>query len=190
MAPIAAIAMPIIKVVGAKLLTGTAAKVIGTGLAAYGTIRKGQAQKQMSEAVAQQQEAAGNAEAAASQREAAELRRVSNIKRSRALAVAGASGTSVVDPDVVNVLAGFDYEGDYASKVALYSGNEAMRMRTAEAGMSRYEGDLAKQNSIYKAGATILTGTGDILRKKYALGDKPYGSDTGTYKHHRADGLH
>jgi hypothetical protein len=159
-------------VAGSKLaMTGLA--VAGTGVSALGEYRRGQAQEMMGDAIAKQSIAAGKAEQAASQREAIEKRRIANIKKSRALAVAGASGTSVIDPDVINVLAGFDYEGDYEAKVALYSGNEAMRQRKNEASVARWEGDLQKTNSLYRSGATILSGTGDILRNKYAVGDRP-----------------
>lgn len=131
--------------------------------------------KNASEFQAKQLEQNAGQAVAASQRAAIEKRRQSAFMSSRALAVAAASGGGTLDPNVVGVLAGFDAEGDYASRGELFKGADAGRSMFLDAASARFSGESqssalkyqgltareaskrAATNTLMKTGASMLS---------------------------------
>jgi hypothetical protein len=137
----------------------------GTIMSAKASLDAGPMAQQKSEFVARQQEDIGKAEVAASQRAAIEKKRQSRLAQSRVLALAAASGGGVLDPGVVNIIAGFEEEGELAARTELYSGLEAARTRGLSAKTSRFGGAIAKRAGKQKAIATIMQGGGSLASK-------------------------
>lgn len=139
--------------------------VAATGLAGVGTILSAGSQIQ----AGNEAQIAGNFEAsqlnqkandtvATSQRAAAEQRRQSAILQSRAQAVAAASGAGASDPGVVNIVGDIAKEGEYRALTALYNGNDEARSLRIQAGLTKMQGQQAKQASRVEAVSTILSG--------------------------------
>ena len=138
-----------------------------TGLQVVGQIQQGKAankaaqyQAAQYEVNAKQAEIAAGQERAASQRVAHERRRNATLLASKAQAI-GASGGGGLDPSTVDIISDIDAEGEYGALAALYQGEEAAmgredqaRMNLAQAGASRYEGKVAKQQGYYNAAGT------------------------------------
>ncbi len=119
--------------------------------------------------------AAGQAEAA-SQLRAKEVKRQSQLKQSRVLALAAASGGGAMDMDVMNAIAGFEEEGDLAAKTELYQGSESARMLRdqgkagiwqgeTEAQRIRYGGSVKSSALKNKSKATIMGGASSLASK-------------------------
>lgn len=125
---------------------------------------------------AKSRQAAGQEEAA-SQLRAKEAKRQADLKQSRVLALAAASGGGAMDMDVMNIIAGFEEEGDLAARTELYQGSEsARRLRSdADAGIwqgetkaraIRYEG-LSKSKAHKRNAVGTLMGGASSLASKY-----------------------
>lgn len=159
------------------------AMVGSTILGAYGQHQEGKAaeqysqmQKTRSDAIAGQHEEIGKQEVALAGRKAQEHKRAARLKASEALAKAAASGAGAYDPDVMNIIAGWEEEGDIGSRMEMFTGLDRQRTRTMQAGSERYGGDIAmwegarkKKASRLKVGTTILGGIGSAsaLSLKY-----------------------
>lgn len=90
---------------------------------------------------------------AAARRSANEELRKSELLQSRALAVAGASGGSASDPDILRITSRLAQEGQYAADTHTYNGDEAARAMRIGAAVSRYEGKQARKVSVTRAGS-------------------------------------
>lgn len=121
------------------------------------TLAQGQYARDAARAEARLLENKANATEALSQREAIERRREADLVRSRAIAVAGASGTGVDDPSTVKILEGIEDQGEYNFLAALYDGKvEANTLRYAGQ-MKRAEGQMARKASYITAIADMGT---------------------------------
>ncbi len=121
-------------------------------------------------------------EQAAAQLRAKEAKRQIRLRKSRVLALAAASGGGAMDMDVINTIAGFEEEADFAYRTEIYGGDEAARTLTerGKAGIweakntgniLKYEGAtkaLAYQN---KAAASIMGGASSLASKYGAYND-------------------
>lgn len=120
-------------------------------------------------------QAAGQEEAAAQIR-AKEAKRQARLQQSRVLALAAASGGGAMDTDVMNIIAGFEEEGDLAARTELYQGSEnARRLKTEgesgiwqagnNANVIRYKG--LSESSAYKrrAFSTFMGGSSSLASK-------------------------
>lgn len=106
-----------------------------------------------------------NAEAAAAQREAMIERKKARNLKSRALAVAAASGGSASDPTVVNQLTEIDAQGELNALNALWAG------QTTEAALRRGADTAYRTGRAYRsagntrAATTLLAGATDWYSK-------------------------
>ena len=154
----------------------------GTVMSAAGQIQQGAAtearskrQADIAEFEARQLDRLAGREKAASQRTAKEERRQSELRESRALAVAAASGAGASDPTVVKILSDLAGEGSYRAALALYEGEERARLtrlqatgKRFEAGELRIAGKEAKRAGKLGALSTLFQG-GAGLYGKYGI---------------------
>ena len=126
-------------------------------------------------------QAAGQEDAAAQLR-AAEAKRQARLKQSRVLALVGASGGGAMDMDVLNIIAGFEEEGDLAARTELYEGGERSRKLRARASSGIWQGETGANIIEYdgrteaaalkrKAVGTILGGASSLAGKYGAYTD-------------------
>lgn len=121
------------------------------------TIAEGRERDKQARREAEQLRLQGIQDRAEAQVEARAERRRAELLSSRLKALAGASGTSVSSPNVVNELAEIDERGAYNSLAALYSGatSESSKRRLAKA--REREGSRAKTQSYWKATGQVLS---------------------------------
>lgn len=113
---------------------------------------------------------------AVSQRAAILEKRRARYVRSRALAVAGASGSGVDDPTVTNVIDGIDEEGDANFMNALFTGDYGAAALRREAGAMRREGRAYRANASGAAAMTALNGLSNFAASNPSFFSK-YGGD-------------
>ena len=166
-----------------------ALQIGGTVLGSMGQLSQGRAagevarrRKAASEFEARQLLQAGEQAVSVSQQSASEQSRMGGIAKSRALALAAASGAGASDPTVMRIISDLDAEIAYRRGVALYEGAETARLRRAQASARRYEGDVAMADAeaarrASRSGAftTLLTGgaRAATMFDKYWAGKKP-----------------
>lgn len=125
-------------------------------------------------------QAAGQ-EVAASQLRAKEAKRQSDLKKSRVLALAAASGGGAIDMDVMNIIAGFEEEGDLAARTELYQGSESARILKAQAEAGIWQGEtgarITEYEGLSKASALKNQATSTIMGGASSLASK-YGAYT------------
>ena len=129
----------------------------GAALAVGSTIAQGNTQAAMSALQAKQLREQALSDQAESQLVAREERKRADYLASRVQSLAGASGTGLDSPNIVNTMADIDEQGVYNALAALYSGNTSARSKRLAANMAQYEGKSAKGSSLARAGSTILT---------------------------------
>jgi hypothetical protein len=93
------------------------------GVSAYSQVQAGKAQAAQLKIKGIQDERDANQALVDAQGQAANERRRAKILRSRAMAVAGASGTSLDSPSIVDTLDSIDTEGELRALNSLYEGN-------------------------------------------------------------------
>lgn len=118
---------------------------------------------------------ANQAQAVAQRAAIAERRRARYI-RSRALAVAGASGGGVSDPSIQNELARIDTEGDVNFMHALFTGDYSAARLRREAQNMRREGRAYRANAYGASGITALNALGNFAGENQTFFSK-YGGD-------------
>lgn len=131
-----------------------------TALSVYSQAEQGRAAAANANLVAAQQDRAANQAQVEAQQEAANERKRAKLVRSRALAVAGASGAGVSDPTVTNILTDIDTEGEVNALNALYSGDYSARAIRSGADATRREGRARKSAGYVAAGTTALNWAG------------------------------
>ena len=99
---------------------------------------------------------------AASQRKAQEEKRKSDLIASRALAIAAAGG-GAGDKSVVNIISDLKGEGSYRAMLALYEGEDRSRLLRAQAGVSRYEGEMLRETGKAKKRAANIKALGSLF---------------------------
>lgn len=141
----------------------TIAAVVTTGAKFLSTIAGGAAEKERANAMAKQARAVANRTEALSQREAIEYLRESRLLASRALAMAGASGTDPNDYDVVKFIEEIEDRGEFNMLSALYDG-------TIRANDMRYEAKLTKEAGKQAYQAAGLSAIADLGTSLYSGG--------------------
>jgi leucyl aminopeptidase (aminopeptidase T) len=131
--------------------------VAGTALSAGGSILSADSEAKEMRREATQLETQAGLERASSHRAAMEERRQARLAASRGLTVAAASGASVDDPTVVNILSRIEGEGEYRALSALYEGDQTALGMEAEAAAKRRGAKSTKTAGYIKAGSTILS---------------------------------
>lgn len=129
-----------------------------TVLTAAQQIQAGKAQDAQGELLAAQRERDAKQANLEAQTEAFNERRKAKLVRSRALAVAGASGAGVNDPGVNDILSDIDAEGEYNALSALYSGEYLARGLRSGASAARREGSASRSAGYVRGATTALTG--------------------------------
>jgi hypothetical protein len=130
-----------------------------TAISAASAYSAGQNQKQQAQIIAQQQEDQGKREMAASILEANQERKKARFVKSRARAVAAASGAGASDPTVEDIMAGIDAEGEYNAMMALSNGSYLNQGRVNQAAASRSAGAAYGRAGTVGAFTTALNGT-------------------------------
>jgi len=139
-------------------VAGAATSIIGGNNAAAAATEAGARQKAANEFEAAQLEQSAGQAIATSQRDSEDQRRQARLVQSRALALSAASGGSVTDPTVVNLIGDIAGEGAYRAGVALYQGADKARQLNMGASAKRYEGDMAVEAASNKAKAYRMQG--------------------------------
>lgn len=137
-----------------------------TAVSAYSQAEQGPAAQANARLQAIQRERDANQAQVEAQRVALNERRKAQLVRSRALAVAGASGAGVSDPTVSKILSDIDTEGELNALNSLWSGDYTARALRMGAGASRNEG-RALRSSGYLSGATTALQGGMSFFEKY-----------------------
>ena len=132
----------------------------GTAISVYGTIAQGNADEALAKMQAAQLKKQALSDQAESQIVAREEKKKADYLQSRVRALAGASGTGMDSPNVVNTMADIDEQGSYNALAALYSGTTSARSKDLAAQMAMLEGKSSKRSAGMKAGSTILTSAG------------------------------
>ena len=140
-----------------------AGAVVGVG----STIAAGQQAKKQGEMQASQLVAKANEERGIAQRAAAQEKKKSQYVKSRAIALAAASGAGgVEDPTISNIVSDIESEGEIRGLNALYSGESMARTLTGSAIASQIEGRNKSAAANMQAGATLLS-SGSSLYQRY-----------------------
>lgn len=126
-----------------SIILGT--KVAGGIASVYGAHMQGVSEQQVSAAEARQLEQKSKAAIATSQKEASEQKRRARLLQSQLIARAAASGSSVSDVGIENLLAGLEAEGEYNALSALYEGKTRADSLSYAAKVRRFEGKQAKR---------------------------------------------
>jgi hypothetical protein len=168
-------------------LAATAVAVVGTLVAANaaaGQARsEGAAQQQMGQFQAKQLRQRAGQERAVSQRQAVEENRRARLARSKALAIAGASGGGT-GGTVDDILADLTAEGRMNADAALYEGEESARGLETQANASIAEGKYANDASKYAARnikrASYMSAAGTTMQGAASMYSKywPEATDT------------
>lgn len=146
--------------------TAAIMQLAGGGLQLLSTIAHGNQAEAMGQLEqAQQYENALKTEAV-SQREAISERKKGTLAKSRAKAIAAASGLSATDEGAKDVYDEIDAQADYNAMAALYSGYDQAKQQRRAGDMAKWEGKQAKKASRIDAAATLL-GTGSTMYERY-----------------------
>lgn len=129
-----------------------------TALTVAATVGQGRAQAKQAGYAAQQLADNAKAEKAGAILDAQQERKKANLVKSRALAVAGASGTDPSSVGISNILTDIDTEGDFNVLGTLISGDYAARGLNRQAAATANEGQARKKAAYVSAGLTALDG--------------------------------
>jgi hypothetical protein len=110
------------------------------------------------------------------QQQAASDRKKARYLRSRALAVAGASGAGVSDPTVSDILTGIDSEGEMNALTALYEGRVRADNTRAQGKAYAREGRASRGAATGRAVGTLATGLSDFASSNPSFFSK-YGGE-------------
>lgn len=113
---------------------------------------------------------------ASSQIAAKEAKRQAELRQSRVLALVAASGGSAMDVDIMNIIAGFEEEGDLEARNILYEGTERARTTRAQGQAGVWEAKMSTGVTGYEAKtrasglrsasvATIMGGASSLAQK-------------------------
>jgi hypothetical protein len=156
---------------GSSSLMGSA----GTIFQVYGSLKSardaeqvGEQNKFMAGLEAKMLRRSATEQAAAGQRAAADERRRGELINSRAIALAAASGGSLTDPTIVNILASNAGETAYRSAVAIYGGLSRARSLQSQAVATEYGGELAKIDARQKANNYRVQALSDFFKSDIA----------------------
>lgn len=133
-----------------------------TALSAYGKYKEGQAAKSAANSKAKlMDEQAKGVEVEAQQNAADERKKVAYI-RSRAVALAGASGAGVTDPTITDILTGIDTQGEMNALNIMHSGQTEAAGIRAGAQATRKQGAAEARAGTLGAFTTLAGGALDF----------------------------
>lgn len=149
------------------------ASMAGSILGGIGSIQQGRAANAMAKFEARQMEVQAGQVRAAGQREEEERLRESRLQQSRALAIAGASGGGVSDPNVLRIISGLAAEGERGRQAERFRAESEAEQLRAGAVARRAEGKAAKKAGIIGAASTILQGAGQAANVYFGAQKQP-----------------
>lgn len=138
-------------------------KAITTLLQVSGELNKGRALDAQARSEAAQLKRQATNQRGISQRESSEARRRGEVARSRAQAVAAASGATADDPTVTNIMGDIEGRTEYNALSALYNGEFSASGLDQTADARRRMGRAARGAGRMQAGATILSNAGSLI---------------------------
>lgn len=165
----------------AMSVAGAVSSIAGGFSAANAAKTTAERQKAEAEFEAEQMTQAAGQAIATSQRDAIEQRRQARLVQSRAIAISAASGASVTDPTVVNLIGDIAGQGSYRAAVALYQGEDKARQLNMGAAAKRYEGEVALETGRNKARAYQIQGITGALGSASTLFGKYGGGGPGAF---------
>lgn len=165
----------------AMAVAGAVSSIAGGFSAANAAKTAAQRQKTEAEFEAEQMTQAAGQAIATSQRDAIEQRRQARLLQSRAIAISGASGASVTDPTVLNLIGDIAGQGSYRAAVALYQGEDKARQLNMGAAAKRYEGEVALETGRNKARAYQIQGITGALGNTATMFGKYGGGGPGAF---------
>jgi hypothetical protein len=142
------------------------ALAVGVGLSAYGQYKEGKQQEKISEYnAAELEKRAKQEKVRAEYDEAAHRKRIQSVLSSQK----AYQGTTGVDsPAHLASLQETAIEGEMDALAIRYGGDVAASRAKSEAQIERYRGRSARQTSLLRTGATLLTG-GSMLARRQPL---------------------
>jgi hypothetical protein len=155
--------------------------IVSTILGASSQASQGIAANQAAQYNAAQSVAAGKAAVGAATRKAYNEQRQGNLVRSRAQAVAAASGGGSLDPSVIDATGRIQAQTDYNAMSALYEGQTAQQGYNNQAALDRAEGKNAQNAGLLKAGGTLLAGGSSIFDRFGGGGFASYNASNGNW---------
>ena len=151
----------------------------GTLLSAYGQIQQGnaaaamgKAQQQADEYQASQMKVQAGQERAAGQRRAYEERRKGELVMSKAQAQAAASGSSSLDPSIIDIMGDLESETQYNVDVTNYESEDRARDLETGASLKSYEGQMAKAAGKMQKRSSTIAAAGSLLKGGSTLMEK------------------
>lgn len=138
---------------------------IGTGISVLGTIQQGREAKAQAEYQATVQEMQADEAQAASQRDAAETYRKGQIMLGDQRAAIAASGGSLTDPSVIDIMGDTAAEIDLAARTDIYKGEQQARGYNDAAVNSRISGQNALKASYIGAAGGLFSGISNMYSR-------------------------
>jgi hypothetical protein len=132
-----------------------------------GAVAEGSAQNQAMQSKAMQMRQRATSARGSAQRAALEEIRQADLVRSRALAVASASGASASDKGMIDIYGDIGAEGEYRALSQLWEGDEVALGLQYGADIAEREGRAAMTSGLLKAGATAFGGASS-MREEYS----------------------
>ncbi len=147
-----------------------------TVVSGYSQTQAGEAAANNAKIEALQREKIANAEQASAQQMASSERKKARYLRSRAIAVAGASGAGVSDPTVSNILADIDTEGEMNALNTIWMGDNRAKAIRDGADALRREGRATRGAYYGQAASTVFNGVAGFASDNPSFFSK-YGGD-------------
>ena len=147
-----------------------------TAVSAYSQTQMGEAQANQGKIAQIQADRAADAEQAMSQMEAAKERKKARYLRSRAIAIAGASGAGVNDLTVNNILTGIETEGEMNALSALFEGDTRAKNIREGGEIAAREGRARRGAAYGSAASTMFEGATSFASSNPTFFQK-YGGD-------------
>lgn len=144
-------------------MAGSIVQSVGTNIGATGQYLEGKSQQYAAEAEASQMERNAGQTRAQGQFAGEEEQRKARLVQSRILAVAGASGASVVDPTVLNILGKNAAEGSLAAATRRYNATTQAQDMEYRAAIRRYEGSAHAKAARWGAISSSVQGIGSSM---------------------------
>lgn len=144
-------------------IAGSIVQSVGTNMGATGQYLEGKSRESTAYAEAGQLERNASQLKAQGQFEGEEELRKSRLIQSRIIAVAGASGASVLDPTVLNIIGINAAEGGLAAATRRYNAESKAKDMEYQAQIRRQEGKAHAKAARWAAGGTAVSGFGSSM---------------------------
>jgi len=151
------------------------ATAIAAATTAATSVMSANAQSSVAKAQSQWADRQAKEEMAVAQRQAGEEQRKAQLAKSRLMSVAGASGSGVSDPTVLQLAQGIEQEGRYNAATALADGQRSADSMSYQAALDRWTAKANKRSAYLGAAGTLI---GQTMGMKARYGSK--GSTQGT----------